>query len=266
MMTSSAESVPTLGRFLPMAALLTVVVYGLVFGAFLFSPASEGGGGGEVLGRLNISLGGTGDVGPVDQNDVTPSENEPNVMPNVVPPEPRTLPEMPEAPPIVQKPRVAPSTPVKRQPVETPRAVEQVNPVTETYATSGDGGDGRPVGAVSQGAQTIGEGVPMDSAGLGARDANLGNDRDAYLALIRARIEKNRSYPSAARRERAEGRVLVQITVNSEGELDRSEILTGSGSFHLDRAARRMVEKSAPFPPPPHAPFTESIPIDFSLM
>ncbi|MCE7998215.1 MAG: energy transducer TonB [Rhodobiaceae bacterium] len=130
---------------------------------------------------------------------------------------------------------------------------------------TGEQGDGNSVGSASAGAPSLGEGAASETAGIGSADARAGDQRDAYLAMIRQRIEENRTYPSAARRRREEGMVTLAISIDGQGNLSQIEIITGAGSFHLDRAAKRMVEKSAPFPAPPVTPFATRIPIVFAL-
>jgi len=257
----SAKPVPTLGRFLPLAILLAIATHIFVLGAFLFSSPSDGGGGGQVLGHLSVSLGGSGAAGPPEKVDIEPVLETP--VASLKPRFERQQVPVPNA--RAQKPRVAPVEPIFRQPVEVPRVSELIERTFDVSSTTGDAGDGNPVGAKSAGAPTLGEGSAADSEGIGAADAAPGDQRDAYLALIRARIEKNRTYPSAARRRREEGMAVMKITIDGQGRLSQVQVITGSGSFHLDRAAKRMVERSAPFPPPPVTSFTTTIPIVFAL-
>jgi len=251
---------PRLGRYIPAAIFFALAVHGLVLGVFFFSPPS-GGGGGQVLGQLSVRLGGSGAAGPVEQATVEPVVEAP-----ALPPEPRLEPQAQRVvETIAPKPRVVQAMPIVRRPVEVPRVTEPVEQEMLEKQAPGDQGDGNPVGASSAGTPSLGEGAVSQTAGIGASEANAGGERDAYLALIRARIEQNRTYPSAARQRREEGMATLKITIDGQGYLTDIQIVTGSGSFHLDRAAKRMAEKSAPFPPPPVAPFSTQIPIIFAL-
>ncbi len=252
---------PTLGRYVPTAILFAIAAHGLVLGVFFLSPPSSGGGGGQVLGQLSVRLGGFGAARPLEQATL-----EPAIEASALPPEPRLEPQpQPVVETIAPKPRVVRAKPIVRQPVEVPRVREPVEQEVLENQVPGDQGDGNPVGTSNAGTPNIGEGAVSQTAGIGASDAEAGGERDAYLGLIRARIEVNRTYPSAARRRREEGMATLKITIDAQGHLTDVRVITGSGSFHLDRAAKRMAEKSAPFPPPPVAPFSTQIPIVFAL-
>lgn len=246
---------PTLGRNVPTAILCTIAVHGLVLGVFFFSPPSNGGGGGQVLGQLSVRLGGSGPPGPLEQATVEPVIEAP-----ALPHEPRLEPQTHQ---VVET--IVPKPPAVRPMVEVPRVKEPVEQAVLENQAPGDQGDGDPVGTLNAGTPNIGEGAVSQTAGIGASDADAGDQRDAYLALIRARIEQNRTYPSAARRHREEGMATLKIAIDGQGYLIDVQVVTGSGSFHLDRAAKRMAEKSAPFPAPPAVPFTTQIPIVFAL-
>ncbi len=254
---------PLLSRFVPTAVLLALAVHVFLGAVFFLSPPSSGGGGGQVLGQLSVSLGGAGAAGLLPQETLEPVVEAPArpAVPRGEPqPEPQSVVET-----VAPKPRVVQSKPIVQRPVEMPRVSESVEEEVPVNQADGDRGDGDPVGVSSAGTPSLGEGAASQTAGLGSADAEAGGQREAYLALIRARIEKNRTYPSAARRRREEGTVILKITIGGQGRLTEVQLVDGSGSFHLDRAARRMVEKSAPFPAPPVTPFSTHIPIVFAL-
>ena len=46
-------------------------------------------------------------------------------------------------------------------------------------------------------------------------------------------------YPALSKRRGEEGRVVLRVLVNSQGQPERAEVQTGSGSERLDDAARR---------------------------
>lgn len=275
-MTSvSAKSTPSLGRYLPVAALFSFGIYAAVVGFLFLTPEQSSGAGGEVVGQLSVSLGGSGAAGQPQQ---TPTE--PILETSSVPPTPRLERQrLPVVQPVARaaaqpqrvvaaeapKSRVVQSEQVVDQPAEIPRVSAPEQTLPSMAPQTGEQGDGNPVGSASAGTPSLGEGAASESAGIGSADARAGDQRDAYLAMIRRRIEENRTYPSAARRRREEGMATLAISIDGQGNLSRIEIIAGAGSFHLDRAAKRMVEKSAPFPTPPVTPFATTIPIVFAL-
>lgn len=77
--------------------------------------------------------------------------------------------------------------------------------------------------------------------------ASKGNTSNPY-ALIRAAIEKARTYPFLARKKRIEGTVVIDFTINGRGYPQDIKIGKSSGSEILDSAAIKIVMKAAPFP------------------
>jgi protein TonB len=63
------------------------------------------------------------------------------------------------------------------------------------------------------------------------------------------RVERigNLNYPDQARRERLSGTLILDVVVNSDGKLMRTELRRSSGHKVLDDAARRIVALAAPF-------------------
>lgn len=261
MTVASLDPAASFGRFVPRAILVTIAVHLLAFVFLLLQPPVDGGGGGQVVGQLNIRLSGSGVAGFTDE-----VSTEPVVEAQLRPPAPRAdQPATPVVESVVQEPRVVQAKPVLQQTTEIPRVSEPVEHMPSVRQEVADQGDGNPVGVAGAGAPSLGEGEASPTAGIGSADSGAGGRRDAYLAVIRARIEQNRTYPSAARRRSEEGMATITMTIDGEGVLADVQVISGSGSFHLDRAAKRMIEKSAPFPPPPVTPFTTTIPIVFAL-
>jgi len=71
-----------------------------------------------------------------------------------------------------------------------------------------------------------------------------------YLAMLKARIEAEKHYPSFARKLLQEGTVVINITIGTDGGLIASELVRSSGYSTLDKAALKAVRKATPFPPP----------------
>ena len=76
----------------------------------------------------------------------------------------------------------------------------------------------------------------------------------AYMRQWINRVERigNLNYPDRARREKLSGTLILDVVINAEGELVKTDLRQSSGHQVLDDAARRIVELAAPysaFPP-----------------
>ncbi len=106
-----------------------------------------------------------------------------------------------------------------------------------------------------------------------AQDQASSPEHDAYLALLRQRLQKALRYPRNAQRRRQEGTVEVRFGITAAGQLHEQqvELLASSGIQALDRAALASVRRAAPFPAPPSTlialkPRVEvSLPVEFQL-
>ncbi|SMP17688.1 outer membrane transport energization protein TonB [Desulfurobacterium pacificum] len=93
-------------------------------------------------------------------------------------------------------------------------------------------------------------------------------EKEEYLKLIIAELEKHKKYPLIARRLGIEGTVTVEFIVKKDGSLKYVKIVSSSGNSILDSAAEKLV-KACHFPPLP-ADFKEDsfkvkIPIHYKL-
>lgn len=90
-----------------------------------------------------------------------------------------------------------------------------------------------------------------------------------YFALLRAHLERHKSYPRRARLMREEGTVALSLTIDGEGRVLRHGILRSSGSSRLDGAVKEMVADAGRLPRPyaELGPFPLSIevPVTFDL-
>jgi len=90
-----------------------------------------------------------------------------------------------------------------------------------------------------------------DAPGRAGSDLrSLGAAREEYWDRVRRRIEKAMYYPRRARLARLEGTVRVGFTIGDEGEIVRSRIIEPSSHPLFNRAAREIIKRAAPFPPP----------------
>jgi len=89
-------------------------------------------------------------------------------------------------------------------------------------------------------------------AGYGHGPSNSDPETTAWFSSFRERVESyKRSYPKRALEEEREGKVILRITVESNGILEQVTILNSSGSQVLDEEALRLVKRASPFKPCP---------------
>lgn len=88
-----------------------------------------------------------------------------------------------------------------------------------------------------------------------------------YAVIVARHILKFRDYPPVARQRHTEGKVVVQISIASNGDLISSQIIESSGSHLLDYAGITTARKASPYPPPQNTntATTLNIPILFRL-
>jgi protein TonB len=74
-----------------------------------------------------------------------------------------------------------------------------------------------------------------------------------YVEDWRAKVERigNLNYPEMARRERIYGKLMLTVSIRSDGSVESIEISRPSGQRILDAAAIRIVKLASPYPPFP---------------
>jgi len=91
----------------------------------------------------------------------------------------------------------------------------------------------------------------------------------AWLSeTIMRRMQELKRYPTEARLERAEGKVVLKAVLRSNGSIEAIEIFQSSGHQSLDRAAVELLNLAAPFhfPRPLEKPqMTVKIPMSYRL-
>jgi len=139
------------------------------------------------------------------------------------------------------------STQVPESPVEHQNEVPELTPTDAGPAsllateTAGEGNNtGNTEGArrqVTASAGTGGGGYP-----------GFGIIPPEQWSLIVSAIERTKNYPRLARERGIEGEVRLRFKINSEGAVEKIEILESSGSEILDNASVRSVYQAAPMP------------------
>lgn len=267
--SAQANHIPDLGRLWPWMVLVALGGH-LLVAAFVFSTPTEtsSGGGGRIIGTLSIALGGAAaeQTKPVEEaaledpvvEDATP-----------VPPDPTKKQARAPAPskPKPSKPQTRQKNPFKPPlAAETPQPPKPVVQAPQQSARSADTPwDAGPATVASNATPTIGEGAAAKAPGIGGSVNSQAQSYDAYLAMVRSRIESERTYPASARRSGHEGIASVRLVIAANGSLTSAQITQSSGHFALDQAAKRMVQKAAPFPVPPGSTFQVTVPITFAL-
>ncbi len=98
-------------------------------------------------------------------------------------------------------------------------------------STTGDRGSGPQMAARTSGGGPDGGGGHPDAVGI-----------------IRAAIERAKSYPYLARKRGIEGTATAAFTINKTGRPENIRIIRSSGSDILDTAAMETIRRAAPFP------------------
>jgi protein TonB len=75
----------------------------------------------------------------------------------------------------------------------------------------------------------------------------------AYMRQWINRVERigNLNYPDQARREKLSGTLILDVVINADGELVKTDLRRSSGHQLLDDAAKRIVQLAAPYEPFP---------------
>jgi protein TonB len=80
-------------------------------------------------------------------------------------------------------------------------------------------------------------------------------------------LERNKRYPSEARARGEQGVTRLAFSIDSQGRLLSSRIVTSAGSAALDAETLALVQRAQPFPPPPPelAGSEMTVPVSFNI-
>jgi protein TonB len=91
----------------------------------------------------------------------------------------------------------------------------------------------------------------------------------AYLAEVRAAIERHKYYPSSAQRVGVTGQVVLQFVILPDGRVSDPRILERNGHGALGSAALDALRRASPLPPFPETLTQErllvKVPISYKL-
>ncbi|MFW6373007.1 MAG: energy transducer TonB family protein [Thermodesulfobacteriota bacterium] len=188
---------------------------------------------------------------PPRRSRTSPPSTSPRVPP--APPEPVTKPPpRPVAPkPItprssVVEPMAAPPPPeiAKNEPLAWHPPAEPADPAPQPPAKESNS-------------------APVQSAPSALPDKGASQD---YFTTVRARIERHKHYPFAARRRRMEGAVAVRFILHPDGRVTDAAPADPSGHRLLNQAALKAVRDASPFPQPPAGLFSGPTPLEISIV
>ncbi|WP_419678304.1 energy transducer TonB [Aliarcobacter lanthieri] len=172
------------------------------------------------------------------------------VQPEPTPPEPEPEPE-PE--PIIEKP-----TPIKKpeKPKKPKKEHIQEKPIEKVVENV----------VTPQPTQT----APVEEAPVkNVNPAQVHNLESAYLAKVKAKVEKNKVYPRVAKRLNQTGKVEVNFDVMKKGNVKNVKIVKKSKFDKLDEATLELLIKIATFEPIPDELNREvwniTIPVDYQI-
>ncbi len=191
------------------------------------------------------------DAPEVPQSPLALAPEPPEIaLPRIELPDLVTLPPEPPKVPIPPQPEATPPAPETAETPPAPKA--RTEPSTEPRKATSP--SARPsAGQAAQRAAGSGGGAVAGAGGSAAAAAlSAGREQDLraeWGASIRARIERRKSYPSAA--GRASGAVGVRIVVGRDGRFGGVSLTTSSGNAALDQAALQAVQRAGRFPAAP---------------
>ena len=115
--------------------------------------------------------------------------------------------------------------------------------------------------------------IPSSEVSFGSGSQNtyggIQSSRTSYAAMVIARLNRFKRYPSQARQDKTEGEVVLALVLEPSGKVQLAQIQRSSGTELLDEAALMMVHRAQPFPAFPKELSQDSlrfnIPVTFAI-
>lgn len=127
--------------------------------------------------------------------------------------------------------------------------------------------DDKPAAAATSEARVKGTGK-ADQKSAGGKKGNARN----YISQLMSWLNRFQEYPTAARKNKQEGIVKLQFSINRQGEVLSARIYESSGYPELDQAALAMMAAASPLPAVPDDFYPGRnqlplvIPVEYSLI
>lgn len=190
--------------------------------------------------------------------DVSPVERVPVSLRRVAirPAPPRKVSERPAT-----RSREAPSPPVPAEPAPLPQEEAEQRPqidpepIPPATDTPGIHSSGVTAGVAASAAQDLDSDRVITSV----------DEAQRVLSELRRLVLEQIVYPPLARRRGIEGRVVLRLALNTDGNADSLTVSRSSGHSILDKAAVELVTRVLPLRPGPGRPLTVDIPIVYLL-
>lgn len=190
---------------------------------------------------------------PAPEPAPAPVVSEPEPQPTPEPPKPEVQPKPQKKPIIKESPAPISEPPPSSQPQEAPPAPPPVMTAAPKAETP----------------PTFTAPPPPPEPPKGPSQADIDDARSLYGGLLTREIAKHKQYPRVAQMRGWQGEAMIELKIDSNGNLVSSKIVTSSGYEILDKQGLEMVRKAAPFPPPPEAlrgrNFDILVPVSFKL-
>jgi protein TonB len=166
-------------------------------------------------------------------------------------------------------PRLAPKAPPKKV-AKPPKPARSAKAKARPAPVDTAGSDWAQPASLPSDQKSLARGPTFGTAGSSGVDRSAqGSAAEAsYMAQIRARIQRFKTYPPEARRQGIEGIVRVTFRLDSSGRLLTASVSSGTGVAILDNEALAIVRRASPFPPVPPSMgthFTVTAPIRFTI-
>jgi len=176
--------------------------------------------------------------------------------------------ERASTPVVTEPPPPQPTTPSQSAAHTTQPA--EASMVVSTESAAQTSSPSVPSAILEQRAQSDQAPAPTQIAAISPAPSNAPTKRDyGWLSeAILRRVEELKRYPSSARVDRAEGKVMVTAVINEDGSIGEVEVFQSSGHPSLDKAAVETMRQAAPFnlPRPLGQPrMTIKIPMSYRL-
>lgn len=199
-------------------------------------------------------------------------------------PQPLTIEIMqptPPAPVAMPEPVVEPE-PIKPEPIKKPKLItESVKPVpkkspepTPIQEASPEPTAESPPNVITASPKVDAPPVitappPEPPKKVEPNENDLSDARAQYGSTLGRAIAKHKSYPKIAQMRGWQGECLLDLKIDSSGNVLSTNIKQSSGYESLDNQALEMVRKASPFPAPPEAlrgrSFNITVPVSFKL-